>query len=191
MAFETNHFFFLHFPKCGGTFIKSILSHYCSLFNRVAPSHTPPEKLKIPVNKPWVCFMREPSGWVESYFTARLKTGWSPLISDYSREFDSDCKCDDIDEFVEKMVEYHPNFLNDMYLQYNLHCDIIYPFDTIRKSIHSLLSKFKITDDFYFLYQAPILNESKNKKVMSSNSYRNLAITSRTAFDIHRSILNA
>jgi hypothetical protein len=109
MAIFTDRFLFLHIPKTGGMWVKSVLTSMGIPFQELGHQHEHFPSLKC--HKPAdffdsrfiFTFVRHPITWYQSRWAFRMKMGWQP-----KHPLDWNCASNDFNNFVERAIGYHP-----------------------------------------------------------------------------------
>jgi hypothetical protein len=123
---------FLHIPKTGGTWVTEALSEAGLVRRHITKKHADIDRLLFHWQRkgkeytpPFIfCFVRHPLSWYESYFkfvsqpevswkawgsSASGSAGWHP------NHMLHECRSDDFNEFVRKVVRIRPGYVTEMY----------------------------------------------------------------------------
>lgn len=108
MTLCSDKYLFLHIPKTGGTWVRSVLLPDDNFEIAQPHSHFPQlldfENKEFYLNKFHFAFVRHPLSWYRSRWAFRMKNGWRPS----GHPLDFSCASNDFGDFVCKVLEHYP-----------------------------------------------------------------------------------
>lgn len=106
---------FLHIPKTGGTWVRSILHASCKVevvgYSHI--HHLAFARKELTANAQPFCFVRHPATWLQSYWADRQIVGWGGDLP-----IAHDCQSDDFNEFATKVETEHPGYVGELFAKY-------------------------------------------------------------------------
>lgn len=137
---------FIHTPKTGGTWVRSILKE-CGLFDGdVGRDHATPAELvdtaAWTMRPNFFCFVRHPLAWYQSYWAYRMKHGWhkhSPgelAAPIRTVVLDATCRSDVFERFVWNCLERYPQgWVSHLYQHYTSGCTFVGRQERLREDL--------------------------------------------------------
>ncbi len=132
---------FLHCPKTGGTFFRRTLKRLHVEHEVIADTDTVDEHAGVAraielfgKDVRTFFFVRHPATWLQSYWCDRMANGWG---GDF--RIAHDCRDEDFNGFVAKVIVMHPGFVSALYDTYHRpYKSTFYKFERLHESVQSI-----------------------------------------------------
>ncbi len=183
---------FFHFPKCGGTFVRNMLSQCAEGFTMTAPvsafGHLPPSVANITSDKLKFTFLREPVSWYASQYLSRRRAFRRSLVSRYSIGFD-DSFFRTFSEFVKEATKKYPGFLSTLYLDYFQGCQAVGRMENLRKDLIAILKRAGETYSEKLILTSPKLNVKEREVTVTNEDTKRIIEAEPGAVEVYAKLV--
>jgi len=132
MALETDKFVYFHIPKTGGTWIRNAIKKSGIICKEVGDTHITVRRIlhdydyaHILRDKHVIVSIRNPYSWYQSYWSFKMKVGWS-----MNNPFDNLCASNDFNRFMinvyDNCSEYYNHIIDSFLIDEYVNCVILY-----------------------------------------------------------------
>jgi len=178
---------FLHVPKCGGTWVRTVLHQLGVLRGRIGYKHSPVEHVNNIMRfhgwqfvrhwpfHPWVtpgslrkaykfCFVRHPLSWYESWwkFTMKTQAVWEQGRWHPQRPIDG-CASDDFNVFLRNVLKHRAGYVSEMYSWYTEGSSFVGRFERLEDDLAVALCGAGVEVDVDSLRAVPAVNVSEEQ----------------------------
>ena len=183
MAYLYKNMLFVHIPKTGGTYIRSVFKALGYSGTELGHEHSHISHitdLVMPIKKDiyaW-CMIRHPKTWYQSFWAFRCQRGWSP-----SNPIDFKCASNDFNTFVNNCIEHYPQGLLTSILNNHIQNDmginvIVKKYESLHDELNSALQESGIKNN---LNAIPRLNRV-NASILDNKPSSHFAIYEDVVF---------
>lgn len=153
MAIRLPKSIFLHVPKCGGTWIRRVLSA-CGLVKEEILNHVTLDQLRALPSGEWkglpaFAFVRHPASWYRSYWAYKISVGWDP-----NNGIDEFVQASEFEPFVRNCIRNKPGLAGWLYGLYTEGATYVGRMELIRESLIYILTQLGETFDPDLIYRS-------------------------------------
>ena len=157
MAIRLPKSIFLHVPKCGGTWVRRVLSA-CHLVQDQLLKHATLDELRALPSGEWnrlpaFAFVRHPASWYRSYWAYKVSVGW-----DGSNGIDDLVKATQFEPFVRNCIRHLPGLAGKLYQTYSNGAVYVGRMELLRESLIHILTQLEEAFDPAVIYSIPAEN---------------------------------